>query len=157
MVTNSKVLGSCQTAAPIGTTFGTRRRIRLGMDIGQIQFAPKYPRGILVGFFLWGQQSKCLGKLSNGWTDWHQIWYESADSSANRHRLNTIRLSIPQGFLGGHKFKGLLKLSNGSTDWHQMWHTCADSSGIGYTPNKLPVETQWRHLGGFKGSNIQKS
>ena len=29
-----KSLGSCQTAAPIGTRFATRRRIRLGMDIG---------------------------------------------------------------------------------------------------------------------------
>ena len=33
-VTHSKILGSCQTAAPIGTKFGTRQRIRLGMDIG---------------------------------------------------------------------------------------------------------------------------
>ena len=33
-VTNSKVLGSCQTTGLIGTKFGTRLRIRLGMDIG---------------------------------------------------------------------------------------------------------------------------
>ena len=33
-VTNSKVLGSCQTAAPIGTKFGTLLQIHLGMDIG---------------------------------------------------------------------------------------------------------------------------
>ena len=33
-VTNSIVWGSSQTAGPIGTTFGTRLRIRLGMDIG---------------------------------------------------------------------------------------------------------------------------
>ena len=33
-VKHSKVLGSCQTAGPIGTEFGTRRWIRLGMDIG---------------------------------------------------------------------------------------------------------------------------
>ena len=33
-VTNSKVLGSCQTAGPIGTKFGTRLWIHLGMDIG---------------------------------------------------------------------------------------------------------------------------
>ena len=32
-VTHSKVLVSCQMAAPIGTKFGTRRRSRLGMDI----------------------------------------------------------------------------------------------------------------------------
>ena len=37
-----KVWGGCQTAGPIGTKFGTRLRIRLGMDIGQIQFAPRY-------------------------------------------------------------------------------------------------------------------
>ncbi len=30
----SKSLGGCQTAEPIGTKFGTRLRIRLGMDIG---------------------------------------------------------------------------------------------------------------------------
>ena len=29
-----QVLGSCQTAAPIDTKFGTRRWIRLGTDIG---------------------------------------------------------------------------------------------------------------------------
>ena len=29
-----KSLGGCQTAGPIGTKFGTRLRIRLGMDIG---------------------------------------------------------------------------------------------------------------------------
>ena len=30
----SKSLGGCQTAGPIGTTFGRRLRIRLGLDIG---------------------------------------------------------------------------------------------------------------------------
>ncbi len=33
-VKHSKVLGSCQTAGPIGTNFGTRLWIHLGMDIG---------------------------------------------------------------------------------------------------------------------------
>ena len=33
-VTNQKVWGGCQTAGPICTKFGTRLRIRLGMDIG---------------------------------------------------------------------------------------------------------------------------
>ena len=37
---NSKVLGSC----PIGTNFGPRLRIHLGMNIGKIQVAPQYPR-----------------------------------------------------------------------------------------------------------------
>ena len=78
---------------------------------------------------------KCLGKLSNNWTDWHHIWYTSADSSGNWHRLNTIRPSITQGafweVLVGHKFKSMLKLSNGWTDWHQLRFTSADSSGNG--------------------------
>ena len=126
------------------------------MDIGEIQFAPQYPRG-----FRRGHQFKSLGKLSNNWTDWHQSWYTSADSSGNGHRLNTIRPSISQGghFVGfrGHKFKSMLKLSNGWTDWHQSWHTCADSSGNGYTSNKLPFIDTRGHLGGFRGSNIQQS
>ena len=40
---------------------------------------------------LGGQQFKSLGKLRNGWTDWHQIWYMSADSSGNGYRIKTIR------------------------------------------------------------------
>ena len=39
---------------------------------------------------LGGHKSKNLGRLSNGWTDLHQIWYTSADSSGNGNRPNTI-------------------------------------------------------------------
>ncbi len=89
--------------------------------------------------FLGGHQFKCLGKLSNGWTDWHQLWFTSADSSGNGHRLNTIRPStLGGGGLGGHTFKSQTNMSKGWSDWHQIWYTCADSSGKGYTPNKLP-------------------
>ena len=77
------------------------------------QIAPRDTRGT---FFLKGQQFKSMLKLSNGWTDWHTIWYKSADSSGNRHRLNTIRYSIPQGVSGGHKFKNVRKLSNSWSD-----------------------------------------
>ena len=87
---------------------------------------------------LGGQTFKGQGKLSNGWTDWHQLWFTSADSSGNGHRLNTSRPSIPPGacrggggWLGGHKFKSLGKLSKGWTDWHQIWYTSVDSSGNG--------------------------
>ena len=41
-----------------------------------------------------GQTFKGLVKLSNGWTDWHQLWFTSADSSVNEHRLNISRPSI---------------------------------------------------------------
>ena len=108
---------------------------------------PSIPQVAFGGGGLGCHKFKSLGKLSNGWTDWHQIWYKSADSSGNGHRLNTIRPSISQGILGVHKFKSMLKLSNGWTDWHQIWHTRAYSSGNGYTPNKLPFETQGGHLG----------
>ena len=99
------------------------------------QIALRDTRGHLRA--LGGQTIKSLEKLSNSWTDWHQIWYTSADSSGNGHRINTICPSIPQwafwGVLGGHKFKCLGKLSNGSTDWHQIWYMFADSSGNGHS------------------------
>ena len=51
---------------------------------------------------LGGHKLKSFGKLSNGWTDWHQIWYTSVDSSGNGHSLKTIHPTIPQGgILGG--------------------------------------------------------
>ena len=107
-------------------------------------------------FFLGDHKFKCLGKLSNGWTDWHQIWYKSADSSGNEHRLDTIRPSIHQEVIGGggHKFKSLGKLSNNLTDWHQMWYTSADSSGNGHRLNairpSIPQEAFRGDLGGHK-------
>ena len=48
--TLKKVWTSCQTAGPIGTNFGSRLRIHLGMDIGSIQVVPQYPRGHFWGF-----------------------------------------------------------------------------------------------------------
>ena len=124
------------------------------MDTGQIQVAPQYPRGI-EGGGLEGHTFKCMGKLSNGGTDLHQIWYISADSSGNRHGLNTIiRPSIRQGVLWGHKFKSLGKLSNSWTDWHHIWYTSADSSGNGHRLNTIrPSISQgafWGVLGGHK-------
>ena len=73
---------------PIGTKFGTCLRIHLGMDIIMLEtICPSIPQG---DFFcvLRGQKVKNLGKLRNGETDWHQIWYTTADSSGNEHRLN---------------------------------------------------------------------
>ena len=53
-----------------------------------------------------GQKCKSLENLPNGWTDWHQIWYTSADSSRNGHRLKTISPSIHQGAFRGGGFRG---------------------------------------------------
>ena len=95
-VKHSKVWGICQTAVPNGTNFGSR----------------------LCGFIWEWTQAKSKSPLRG-----HHILYKSADSSGNRHRLNTIRRSIPQWVLRGHKFKSLGKLSNSWTDWHQIWYT----------------------------------
>ena len=144
-----------QTAGPIGTKF---------VDSSGNGYAPnKLSRETHLGEGgLGGQTIKGQRKLSNGWTDWHQFWFTSTDSSGNEYRLNKSRPSIPQGhvggggLLGGHKFKrdtferdnggtwgvlggqtikGQRKLSNGLTDWHQFWFTSADSSGNGYRLN----------------------
>ena len=85
---------------------------------------------------LGGQIVKCQGKLSNGLTDWHQLWFTSAHSSGNGHRLNTSRPQYPRGHVGGggvrgHTIKSLGGLSKGWTDWHQIWYTSVDSSGNG--------------------------
>ena len=100
-----------------------------------------------------------MRKLSNNWTDWHQIWYTSADSSGNGHRLNTIRPSISQGafwgVLGGHKLKSLLKLSNGWTDGTEFGTHVQIHLGMDIRQTNCPS----RHKGGswvFSGSNIQK-
>ena len=81
---------SYQTAGPVDTKSGTHVQINLGMDIYHMphKLNLKTQRGISGG--LRGHKSKSLGRLSNGWTDWHQICYTSADSSGNGHRLNTI-------------------------------------------------------------------
>ena len=43
---------------------------------------------------------KSLGKLSNGWTDWPQIWHTSADPSGNGYTPNTLPLETQGGHLG---------------------------------------------------------
>ena len=96
------------------------------MDIRQTNCPLRHKVGT---WSLGGKTLKSLEKLSNGLTDWHQLWFTSADSSGSGHRLNTSRPTIPQGAFGGglgvHKFKCLGKLSNSSTDWHQLLvHVC---------------------------------
>ena len=93
--------------------------IHLGMDIRQTNCPERHKGALGGGGGLGGQTFKSQGKLSNGWTDWLQLWFTYADSSGNGHRLNTSHPPIPQGAcrggggLGGHTFKSLRKLSNG--------------------------------------------
>ena len=88
-------------ARPIDTKFGTCLRIHLGMDIAKYN-SPLNTTGAFWCFF-WALAvtNLSLGKLPNGWTDWHQIRYTSVDSSGNGHRLKTIRPTIPHGGIGG--------------------------------------------------------
>ena len=91
----------------------------------------------------------------------HHIWYTSADSSVNGHRLNTIRPStLGGGGLGGHKLKNQGKIQTAGP----IGTNFVDSSGKGYTPNKLPRETQGGTWGGGGGgclggkqSNVRES
>ena len=39
--------------------------------------------------------------IPNGWTDWHQICYTSADSSGNGHRLKQLAPRYTRGHFGG--------------------------------------------------------
>ena len=47
------------------------------------------------------QQYKSLGNLPNGWTNWHQICYMSANLSGNGHRLIIISPSRSQTAFSG--------------------------------------------------------
>ena len=114
------------------------------------QIAPLDTRGIWG--VLGGQTFKSLGKLSNGWTDWHHLWFTSADLSGNGHRLHPSRPSIPHGALGGggrgSQIQRSGKLSNGCTDWHQIWYKSADSSGNGHRLNTIRPTIPQGHGGG---------
>ena len=69
-----------------------------------------------------GQTCKSLEKLSNGWTDWHQLWFTAADSSGNGHRLNTSRPQYTRGHLGG----GGYGVTNSN-----VWGSCQTARPIG--------------------------
>ena len=60
---------------------------------------PLDTQGGIVGG-IGGQKCKSLENLPNGWTDWHQIWYTSAASYGNGHRLKTNSPSRPGGHFG---------------------------------------------------------
>ena len=61
---------------------------------------PSIPQGALGGGGLGCHKLKSLGKLSNGWTDWHQIWHTSADRLGMDIRQTNCP-SRQKGALGG--------------------------------------------------------
>ena len=108
------------------------------------------------------QTFKSHGKLSNGWTDWHQLWFTSADSSGNRHRLNTSHSSIPQGACRGGGCYGVthskvlrscqtagpIDTKFGTRLWIHL--------GMDIGSNNSPHDTSGRHCGWFYGINNSK-
>ena len=56
-----------------------------------------------------GQKFKSMENLPNCWTDWHQIWYTSADSYGNGHRLKTNSPSRPGGSFWGLGGQNVIK------------------------------------------------
>ena len=126
------------------------------------QIAPRDTRG---GGGLGDHKTfKSLGKLSNGWTDWHKLWFTSVDSSGNGYTPNKLPLDSQGGtcrVLGGQQFKSLGKLSNGLTDWHQLWFTSADSSGNGHRLNtsrpSIPQAAFRGLLGGHKFKSLEEA
>ena len=97
-----KVWRSCQTAGPIGTNFGSRLRIHLGMDIAKYDSPLNTTGGI--SFFLGGHQFKS-GKAAKRMDRLAPNSYTSVDSCGNGHRLKTIRPTIPHGGILG-SFRG---------------------------------------------------
>ena len=85
-------------AGPIGTNVGSRLRIRLGMDIAKYN-SPLNTTGGILGV-LGGHKLKCLGKLSNCSTDWHQIWHTCADSSGDGNTTNKLPFETQGGTWG---------------------------------------------------------
>ena len=104
---------------------------------------------------LGGQKCKSLENLPNGWTDWHQIWYTSADSSRNGHRLKkTISPSIPKGGLGGQKSgKSTKRLDRLAPN---LVHVCGFISEWTLAENKQSLETRGSFWG-LGGENVIKS
>ena len=101
-----------------------------------MQVTPQYPRGHVGGGGggLGGHRFKSLGKLSNGWIDWHQIWYTSVNSS----RLKQLAPRYPRValwvVLWDQQFK---RLGNCGQPAGQFCTYNADESGNGQRLNKL--------------------
>ena len=100
-----------------------------------------------------------MWKLSNGSTDWHQIWHTCLRI---RLGMDIRQTNCPSrhkgafGLSGGQTFKRLEKLSNGRTDWHQLWLTSVDSSGNEHMINtSRPTIPQGAFLGGFEGHKFK--
>ena len=89
MGSHIQVWECCQTAGPIGTTFGTRLWIHLGMDIYAKNISPTMPQG-----GIWGVRGSIIqntGKCGQTAGPFgNKLCTYNADESGNGHRLNTL-------------------------------------------------------------------
>ena len=96
-----------------------------------------------------GSTIQNIGKLS----DWHQLWFTSADSSGNGHRLNSLQVApqYPRWHwgVGGSQIQKSGKLSKGCTGSHRIWYTPADSPGNGHRLNTIRPTLPQGHFGFF--------
>ena len=118
------------------------------------QIAPRDKRGGGAWGVLGGQQFKRMGKLS----DWHQLWFTSADSSGNGHRLNTSRPSIHRVAFGGggvrvsqiQKYRKAVKRLDRLAP--NLAHNCRSIWEWIYAKQIAPRDTRG-HLGGYRGQH----
>ena len=86
---------------------------------------------------LGGHKFKSLLKLSNGWTDWHQLWFTSTDSSGSGHRLNTSRpTQYPRGHFVGFRGSSIQMAGEAVKRLERLapnLDMSADSSGNGHS------------------------
>ena len=65
---------------------------------------PSIPQGVLGG-----HKFKSMLKLSNGWTDWHQLLHTCADSSENGYTPKKLPFETQGGALGGFRGSNIQK------------------------------------------------
>ena len=70
---------------------------------------PSISQGAFGGGGLGGHELKSLLKLTNGWTDCHQIWHPCADSSSEWIYAKLIALRDTRWGLGGFRGSNIPK------------------------------------------------
>ena len=112
------------------------------------QIAPRDTRGVLGCYSLGGQQFKSMGKLS----DWHQLWFTSADSSGNGYiHAKQIALRDTRGALGGFRgsnIKSLKSVKPLDRLAPTVVHVCGFIWEWTKAKNNSPHDTPRQHWGG---------
>ena len=118
-------------------------QIHMGMDIRQTN-CPSRHKGHLGGFR--GSTIQKSGNLS----DWHQLWFMSADSFGNGHKYKSP-LNTPGGISGGglgcHKFKSLGSCQTAGLIGTKFSTHLQIHLGMDVRQTSCPSRHTWRGLG----------